>query len=210
MAELGAAIGIIGSVLGSIDIICKIWDERKQDLKLPEAFEVVHSRLPIIAETLSACQKSLDDPALIVSEDTKKALETSSKLCKSRTDTLAEIYKKTVKAAGDGHLAEYKKYVKRWGKAKKVEVLMIDLRQATQDLTNLTLVKQQQPDLVEQLNGILDELQELEPSIAEDNGVTKLHFENSGDGEQYNNANTGSGAQTNYAKVENVHNHSKE
>ena len=54
-----AVIGGISAVIGIIDASIKTYNSARKDLKLPEAFEAVGRRLPIILDTLQICKNHL-------------------------------------------------------------------------------------------------------------------------------------------------------
>lgn len=187
-------LGAITAVIGILESSIKVYDSVKRDKKLPETLKIVRSRMPVILDTLQKCAKKLRPNEHSMPTDICDALENILFACEEKAETLEKIFKNVIPAEADSW-ERYLKVVRRVGKGKQVEELMEALTKDVQLLVNHDAVSSATPEQNDQLEHIVEEMQSLRSSIAEEQHQP-LRFE-SGGGAQTNNVNSGSGQQIN-------------
>lgn len=187
---LGAISGVIGILNSSIEV----YDGVKKDKKLPETLKIVRSRMPVILDTLRICADKLRPNEHSMPVDICDALDDILSACKEKAGKLERIFKNVIPAETDSW-ERYLKVLRRFGKGNQVEELMEALTKDVQLLVNHDAVSSATPEQNDQLEYIVEEMQSLRSSIAEEQHQP-LRFE-SGGGAQTNNVNSGSGQQIN-------------
>jgi hypothetical protein len=147
MAEV---IGAISGVITLIETSIKVYESARKDIKLPETFEVVQRRLPVILNTLTTCKSNLTFLEDKISKDVSKALEKTLEACAVKAVKLRGIFEKIISNDGnDTWKKRYSKVLHRFGKGSKVEELMIGLTEDVQVVVNhhaVLFANQQQKD----------------------------------------------------------------
>jgi hypothetical protein len=184
-------IGGISGVIGIINASIKISDSARKDLKLGDAFEAVRRRLPIILDTLQACENHLKSTQDSMPTDVREALDNIVDTCDVKARNLREIFEKVIPGQGDGWKKQYLKIIKRLGKGNKVEELMISITEEVQLIVNRHSVQLAKPDQKAVLDNIIEEMKSVKPSVPEEE-IAGNTF-NSYAGAMTNNVNSGSG-----------------
>ncbi|KAI7973072.1 hypothetical protein EIK77_004349 [Talaromyces pinophilus] len=188
-------IGGISAVIGILDASIKICNSARNDKKLPETFETIGRRLPIILETLQTCKDHLEPIKDSIPADVCEALEKILDACDEKAGKLREIFEKVIPGEQDTWEKRYLKIIRRFGKGNKVEELMISITQDVQLIVNNHAVKSVKPEQSAELENIIKEMKSVKSSIPEEEN-SGMAF-NSGGGAQTNNVNSGSGQQIN-------------
>ncbi|KAJ5438022.1 uncharacterized protein N7458_009020 [Penicillium daleae] len=161
-------IGAISAVISIIDASVKVYDSARKDLKLPETFDTVGRRLPIILDTLNTCKSNLEPSKDTMSEDVCQALGKIIDVCDEKARKLREIFEKTMPGEKDTWEKRYSKVVRRLGKGNKVEDLMIAITQDVQLIVNQHAVNSATPEQKAELEEIIEEMKSLPPSISKE------------------------------------------
>lgn len=188
-------IGGISAVITIIDVSLKIYHDTRKDLKLPQTFEIVVHKLPIIRDTLQKCKSHLVSIQDDISADVCAALEKIIDSCDDKATNLRQIFEKVMPGEHDGWKKRYTKIVQRLGKGNKVEELMLSITQDVQLIVNHHAVNSAMSEQNAELENIIKEMKSVQSSASEDESPGNIF--NSGGGAQTNNVNTGSGQQIN-------------
>jgi len=188
-------IGGISAIITLLDTSIKFYDNTRNDIKLPETFESVRNRLPVILRILQTCRNDLEPGKDSIPSDVCDALENILDSCSEKVRKLREIFEIVIPGEKDTWKKRYAKIIRRFGKGNKVEELMTTLTQDVQLIVNHNAVNSATPGQNAELEDILKEMKSVKTSIP-DEEHTVLAF-NSGGGAQTNNVNSGSGQQIN-------------
>ncbi|KAJ5344404.1 TPR repeat protein [Penicillium brevicompactum] len=188
-------IGGISAIITLLDTSIKFYDSTRNDVKLPETFESVRNRLPVLLHILQTCQNDLEPGKDSMPSDVCDALENILDSCNEKVRKLREIFEIVIPGEKDTWEKRYAKVIRRLGKGNKVEELMTTLTQDVQLIVNHNAVNSATPGQNAELEDILKEMKSVKIStLGEEH--TALAF-NSGGGAQTNNVNSGSGQQIN-------------
>lgn len=187
-------IGGISGVIAILDATKKVWESAKKDINLPKTFIEVARRLPILQETLQTCENHLKPIANELPKDAIEAVDKSVESIKSRARELRDIFEETIPGSDSNRMDRLKKAVKSLGKGKKVEELMQKISMGTRDIANLHVVKSASPELAKNMDKLIKELGDFEPSLPNEKSQGNSYI-NYGE-RQYNN--TGTGQMFNY------------
>ncbi|KGO78557.1 Tetratricopeptide-like helical [Penicillium italicum] len=188
-------IGGISAIIALLETSIKFYDSTRNDIKLPETFESVRHRLPVILHILQTCQNNLEPGKDSMPADVCDALENILDSCCEKARKLREIFESVIPGEQDTREKRYAKVIRRLGKGNKVEDLMTALTQDVQLIVNNNAVNSATPGQNAELEEILKEMKSIKTSTP-DEEHTALTF-NSGGGAQTNNVNSGSGQQIN-------------
>ena len=83
MAEAATAIGLISSIIGVCDSICKAWNDRKTDFNLPDAFQIINTKIPILQRTLQSSEEALESSKADLTPNEMLSLEATVQRCLS-------------------------------------------------------------------------------------------------------------------------------
>lgn len=197
----------ISAVISIIDASLKIYNDTRKDLNLPQTFELVVLKLPIIRATLQTCKNHLVSIQDDISADVCDALEKLIDSCDDKARKLRHIFEKVMPGEHDGWRKRYSKILQRLGKGHKVEELILSITQDVQLIVNHHAVNSAMSEQNAELENIIKEIKSVQSSASEDESSGNTF--NSGGGAQTNNVNTGSGQQiNNNAAVETQNFHS--
>lgn len=199
-------IGGISAIITLLDTSIKFYDSTRNDIKLPETFESVRHRLPVILHILQTCQDKLEPGKDSMPSDVCDALENILDSCRAKAGKLREIFEVVIPGEKDTWEKRYAKVIRRLGKGNKVEELMTTLTQDVQLIVNNNVVDSATPEQNADLEDILKDMKSAKTSTPNEEH-TALAF-NSGGGAQTNNVNSGSGQQINnnaYVGSQNFH-----
>lgn len=129
-------ISSISAIISILDAAVKIYDKAHSDIKLPETFEVVRRRLPIILHTLNTYESHLISRKDSLPEDVWTALNETVDTCEKKARSLTEIFEKIFCGQSDTWRARYWKLLRGFGKGNKVEELMLGLTEDVQSIVN--------------------------------------------------------------------------
>jgi hypothetical protein len=188
-------IGGISAIITLLDTSIKFYDSTRNDVKLPETFESVRNRLPVLLHILQTCQNDLEPGKDSMPSDVCDALENILDSCSEKVRKLREIFEIVIPGEKDTWEKRYAKVIRRLGKGNKVEELMTTLTQDVQLIVNHNAVNSATPGQNAELEDILKEMKSVKISTPGEEH-TALAF-NSGGGAQTNNVNSGSGQQIN-------------
>ncbi|KAJ5272482.1 hypothetical protein N7478_007607 [Penicillium angulare] len=107
--------------------------------KLPETFEDVRSRLPLILVTLQACMKYEEKVKTLMDPENRKALEDSLHHCDEKVRDLREILEKVIPSERDAW-KRYLKLARGLGKERMVEELMLSITDNVQIIANTVVL----------------------------------------------------------------------
>ncbi|KAK5063004.1 hypothetical protein LTR84_005080 [Exophiala bonariae] len=188
-------LGAISGLIGIVDASLKICNDARKDLKLPETFEVVVVKLPIIRDILQKCETKLETIQAGLPPDVCVALEKIIDRCEEKADDLKQIFEKVIPGEHDGWKKRYTKILQRLGNGSKVEELMLSITRDVQLIVNHHAVNAGMSEQNTELEKIVQELKSVKSSVYEDESLGNTF--NSGGGAQTNNVNSGSGQQIN-------------
>jgi hypothetical protein len=198
-------IGSISAIITLLDVSSKIYDNARNDMKLPETFESVGRRLPIILQILQTCENKLEPSKDSMPSDVCEALEKILDACDEKALKLREIFEKVIPGEKDTWEKRYAKVIRRLGKGNKVEQLMATLTQDVQLIVNHHAVNSATLEQNSELKNILQEMESVKSfTTEEEHSALTFH---SGGGAQTNNVNSGSGQQINnnaYVGTQNI------
>ncbi|KAJ5183227.1 TPR repeat protein [Penicillium capsulatum] len=188
-------IGSISAIITILDASIKIYDNTRNDMKLPEVFESVRRQLPVILQILQTCENNLEPSKDSMPLDVCEALEKILDACDEKARKLREIFEMVIPGEKDTWEKRYAKVIRRFGKGNKVEELMTTLTQDVQLIVNHHAVNSATLDQNSALKNILQEMQSVQSSTtAEEHSALTFH---SAGGAQTNNVNSGGGQQIN-------------
>lgn len=203
----------IASLVSSIITILKttqeIYDAAHNQSGLPEAFQVVATRLDAVTTILPAVGASIEHVDEI---ELKQSLVRLLRSCESQSTSLHEIFDKVVPAADASRLQRYLSvaWAMKIGRAARVEDLMksiiTDMHTISMDLGFRKSASEVQSLLQAQ-----EAVEKLEPSLPDEelDGAPSRHVttnNNTGSGNLYNAS--GSGNMTNFSNNASQHNYS--
>jgi hypothetical protein len=198
-------IGSISAIITLLDVSIKIYDNARNDIKLPETFESVGRRLPIILQILQTCKNKLEPSKDSMPSGVCEALEKILDACDEKALKLREIFKKVIPGEKDTWEKRYAKVIRRLGKGITVEELMTTLTQDVQLIVNHHAVNSATLEQNSELKNILQEMESVKSfTTEEEHSALTFH---SGGGAQTNNVNSGSGQQINnnaYVGTQNI------
>lgn len=173
MAEAISVVGLVGSIITIIETITETYKRVKDAGKLPDAFTVVKERIPIMHETLTLIDESYRD-----SED-EPAIRQTLSTCKSNAEDLSYIFSKVCTDEGDTVIQRYGKALRslKLGRGDKVETLFKKILDSLLALQVFHVFKNAIP--VEKLRVALEELDDIDSSIADGNNTT-IHSSGAG------------------------------
>lgn len=186
-------VGGISAVITIIDTCIRLYNNAQKDLKLSETFQAVARRLPILSETLKTCVSHLEPRNHSLPKDVCEALEEILDHCEAKAHTLEKIYRKVITTQADGWEKRYIKYLRHLGTGNRVEELMKSITEDIQIVVNHKAVQWDEQEHSRKLDQIIQDLQSLEPSSAEDNAPSNSFTTHGGtqnnligDGQQFN------------------------
>jgi len=118
-------VGLIAAIIGISESIIKAYDAIKDLRGLPEAFQTVNTRLPIIQQTLQDASTWAED---IKSDDHAGALKAVLISCKEKIEKLKKIFEEIANTSKKKfNLSVYRILIAKLGKTHLVETLMKDI-----------------------------------------------------------------------------------
>lgn len=188
-------IGGISAVISLLDASIKVYDSARNDLKLPETFEIIRRRLPVILDTLETCKNHMEAKENSIPEDVCEALDNTLDSCDKKARNLREMFEKIMPGQSDTWRKRYLKALRSLGKGNKVENLMVGLAEDVQLIVNHDAVRSANQQQNVGLEDIITEMESVISSVPDEESST-MSF-SSGGGAQTNNVNRGSGQQIN-------------
>lgn len=178
MAEAVAVLGLIGAIINITDAIKETYKIATEAHKLPQAFVVVHERIPVVQKTLSLVRSAYRGTK---DED---AIRESFVTCKVKAEDLKFIFEKVCIVENEGVIRRYSKALRtlKPGRGDKVEDLFRDILDTLQTLQAYHIFKNIIP--LEDLMAAIDEIDNVESSIPDTNSTT---IYSSGPGALFNN-----------------------
>ncbi|KAJ8122476.1 hypothetical protein ONZ43_g1342 [Nemania bipapillata] len=178
---------IIGLVTGTINIVSALkttYDAANNTQGLPQAFNEVAERLPLVRDTLQVTEDRLR--ALSPDEPTSSAIRTTVKEAHEKARKLEIIFQKCLPHEDASRLSRYVAALRILGKGNKVEVLMRGLLENVQDLANNQAIRAATAEQVSALARAVEAVGALEPSVSDDlidlpSNAVRNHHSGSGD-----------------------------
>lgn len=180
MAGLKVISGI-SAIITLLDASIKFYDSTRNDIKLPETFESVRHRLPVILHILQTCQNNLEPGKDSMPSDVCDAYEKILDACNEKAQKLREIFEMVILGEKDTWEKRYAKAIRRLGKGSKVEELMATLTQDVQLVVNHHAVNSATPEQNVEIEDILKEMKSVKSSSS---GGAQTNKINSGSGQQ--------------------------
>ena len=198
-------IGGISAVITIIDVSVNVWKAAQKDAKVPDTFRAVAQRLPLLVSTLRTCHDQLKTSQEPLPNDVVVSFSRIVDSCKAKARCLRDIFEETIPGEDASRVERYKKAVQLQGKGKRVEQLVQSISEDTAVLVNYHAVKSVRPDLPGLLQDLINELQNMEPSMSEERSSSRT-FNNTNYGGSQNinsgdNTNSGPGNQYIYGGV---------
>ncbi|OGE46780.1 hypothetical protein PENARI_c112G10059 [Penicillium arizonense] len=156
----------IAGLIGVTEDIVEAYDSIKNLSSLPEAFQEVNRRLPLLEQTL----RDAESPAKkLKSTDDTQGLETVLHSCDEKANNMLEIFEKIgKKSKGQYDSSVYRAIVTKPGKH-RVETLMAGILEDLGVLVAHNIFLAEMKRQVEPLAKALEELAEVSPSLADSN-----------------------------------------
>lgn len=189
MAEAATAIGLIGSIIGVCDGICKAWNDRKKDFNLPEAFQIVNTKIPILQRILQNSEEALESSKADLTPKEMLSLEATVQRCLANATKVWTIYVQIMPVQGEAKLVACKRILKSLGKGKRVEELMVEIAEDVKLVAELRGALQSSQDHSAKIDAIIEELQQVDDSASDTESERPKSVSNSnyGNGIQHNN-----------------------
>ena len=204
-AEAITIIGLISSVITIIEKSRDLYDAATNVKGLHEAFRAVSSNIPLVLNILRECKRvqeqddrdwreTNDAARKLELEESAEAVRPIMAACEDNAMKLKEIFEKVIPEEDANWLDRYRKAVQTVmpGRKRKVEDLMKDILEKLQLLhanQSFKVVTERRSD---DLDGAIQQLSELSPSLPDDDG----RYSHYGSGSM--NINSGEGTQHNY------------
>ena len=155
-------VGLIAAIIEITTAIAKVFNAIKDLEGLPNAFQEVNKRLPIVEITLQSARTH----AKKTPDDQAQALETLLDNCKDKANSLLAIFKQIDKAKGKPFLSVYLRLaLNNGGKEGRVETLMGDIMKDVQALISYRVFQTATQSELEDLEKAIMELAQVEPSL---------------------------------------------
>ena len=155
------AISTLATIITIIDASVRVFDRVQKDVKLPEAFQIIGSRLPIILHTLQTCEENFKSGRDSMTPANYNALTKVVDDCDQKAQMLNNIFQQVIPGEDDTKEERYLKIVKRFGKGNKVEKIMQLMTKDVQLLVDHHLVMSSKPELSGELEKIVKEMDAL-------------------------------------------------
>lgn len=178
-------IGGISAVITIVEASVEIWDNAQKDIKLPETFKIVARRLPLLLSTLQICHDQLDHIKDTLPSDVVESFQGVLQNSKAQARLLRDIFEETVPGEDAKRLQKLRAAVKTLGKGRTVERILESISKDTLVLASYHSIQAVRPDLTTDLEKLIVELQNAEPSVEED-ALSSSAFQNYNYGGQQN------------------------
>lgn len=155
-------VGLIGSCITLFEASIKAYNAIKDLKGVPDAFEEVIKRLPLVEGTLSDAKAQLDEAAIdeALASKTIPILES----CQKKAGELKKIFEELAKSKGGKISSAYRRAV-GLVKEHRVEDLMQDILRDIQVLVGNQTLRLATKEQVELLQKAIEELSQVKPSI---------------------------------------------
>jgi hypothetical protein len=173
-------IGGISAIITLLDASINVYDSARNDMKLPEPFEPVLRRLPVILHILQACENDLERDKDSMHSDVCEALGNILDACSEKIRNLREIFEMVIPGERDTWEKRYAKVIRRLGKGNKVEELMASLTQDVQVIVNHIATNSVMLEQNIELEDILKEMKSVQSSSSGGAQTTQTTNINSG------------------------------
>lgn len=134
-------LGGISAIIALIDASIKIFDGTRSDIVLPETFETMRTRLPIISNILETCKSDLEPVKDSVPVSLGEALKTQICACEKKATMLKEIFEKIISGESDTWRERQFKVIRRLGKGNKVNELIVAITEDVQVIVNSHMLR---------------------------------------------------------------------
>ncbi|GLI79762.1 hypothetical protein PoHVEF18_008103 [Penicillium ochrochloron] len=168
-------IGGISAIITLLDGSINVYDSARNDMKLPETFESVRRRLPVILHILQACQNDLERGKDSMPSDICQILENILDACHEKARKLREIFEMVIPGEKDTWEKRYAKVIGRLGKGNNVEELMVTLTQDVQLIVNNNAVNSVTLEQNVELEEILKEMKSVQSSSSGEAQTTNIN-----------------------------------
>ncbi|KAI5459654.1 hypothetical protein BGZ63DRAFT_388455 [Mariannaea sp. PMI_226] len=181
-------VGLIAAIIEITDSIVEVYAAIKDLRDLPNAFQEVNKRLPIVEIILQSARSHAENAA----DYEAQALVSLLKSCKSKADQLLEIFKRIDDSKDKPVVSVYRKLVVKIGKKGRVEVLMTNILRDVETLTSYHVFRGSTKDQVEKVKEAILELAQVEPSMPDSHFEEKAaNITHNGRGNIYSNCGPG-------------------
>ena len=194
VGEASLVLGIISSIIATIDATKQVYEAVKDESGLPTNFKKSATKLPTISKLLEDAERYLQ----AADKPIKVAFTPTLEDCKVQATRLQELFAKVIPEEGDSRWDRYIKAARTIGKGGRVESLIKGI------LDDLQLLATKFPEVKssmgkDQLANAIEEVTKMEPSLPDDfeqmpayahygSGAQNI---NTGSGTQHNNSGTG-------------------
>lgn len=161
-------IGGISAVIAIVNASVEIWDNAQTDIKLPETFKIVARRLPLLLSILQICHDELDHIKDTLRSDVIESFRSVVQNSKAQAQLLLDIFEKTVPGEDAKRVQRLQAAVKSVGKGRTVERILQSISEDTRILASYHSIKAARPELTADLERLIKELQNAEPSVEEE------------------------------------------
>jgi hypothetical protein len=156
-------LGLIGNIISITETIIEVYDAFKDLHGLPDAFQEVNKRLPLVEQTLQDVKTQWKN---IKSAEEAKAIQTLLTGCQDKSKELERIFNGIAKSSKDNFVVSaYKSVIGKLGKKGRVETLMDDILKDLSVLVAHKVFQEATQKRVETLNKSRQELASVPPSL---------------------------------------------
>ncbi|XP_014559425.1 hypothetical protein COCVIDRAFT_92155 [Bipolaris victoriae FI3] len=165
MASGFEILGLIGSIVIIVDTTIEVYDAIKNLHGLPEAFQQVSNRLPLVKNAFEDAK----GPAKNASSNDEKALKELLESCEKKARELQKIFMKIAKKSTGSEpvISVYRSLVLKLGKKSRVEILMDDILKDLQVMVAHSVFRAATQKRVEEVERARQELAEVPPSLSD-------------------------------------------
>ncbi|OAQ60149.1 hypothetical protein VFPPC_10585 [Pochonia chlamydosporia 170] len=173
--------GLITGIIGLIETLGTVYKSVKDLNGLPETFQEVVHRIPLLEQTLQAARAHTND---VESDKEAEALCTVLKNCEKKTKQLLEILEEINKNKDKSARAIYQRLVLQLGKASRVETLLDNILKDLQVLAAHRAFKaalETQAEALDEGRKKLEQVAREKPSVPdsmfeEPSGTTNINY----------------------------------
>ncbi|EWG38466.1 hypothetical protein FVEG_14892 [Fusarium verticillioides 7600] len=153
-------VGLITATIRTVEIILDIYKVLKDTESLPEAFNKVVKRLPLVQSNFPTIARSISTDA---DEENYQAIRSTMKKCKVKAEHWKEIFDAVASWEGTISLGRYKMATWRSGKINRVEVLTREMLEDVGFLVENRSVQVATQPRVALLDEAIDDLSRMPP-----------------------------------------------
>ncbi|KAJ4247081.1 hypothetical protein NW762_013219 [Fusarium torreyae] len=166
-------VGLIGSIVGIVQFIGEASKAIKNAKDLPDAFQEVGDKIPLVRHTLHNVEKHIDDEA---GQGAYQDIKTILESCNEKGRQLERIFDAVAPSGKTSRIKRYALAVKILGKGKLVEVLAKGMIEDVHLLVLNHAARAATGDQIAKLANAIQKLSDIEPSLPEEDSIGQIHY----------------------------------